>query len=241
MPGGRISRKEMKRDELVTTVSVLTDMAERHKKSLIFAAVAVVVLLVAIAVGMSYSGKRQLEAQARLGALQRVAATPVGDFGGLALPAGSYFPDPQQKYQEVVRLADELLEQHPSSRVAPWAVFYKADGLRHTGDADGALALLAPLVEGETEDLFQASCLIMQAQIHEQRGQKQEALDVYMNLAASAPDRFPPEMALMNQARLLEDMGRQEEAVEVYRRITQEYPDSPYAQESRLKIAPELG
>jgi len=231
----------MKRDELVSTISVLTAAADRHRKSLLIAAVAFVVLLVAVAAGLSYSSGRKLEAQARLGALQRAAGAPVGDFGSLSLPSGSFFPDEQQKFREVVRLADGVLADFPGSDTARWATYWKADGLRHLGDTDGALALLAPLAVDQPSDLLQAACLIMQAQIHEQKGQREEALEIYMKLASASPDRFPPDMALMNQARLLEDMGRKDEAIEVYRRITQEYPDSPYAVESRLKIAPQIG
>ncbi|HKY34035.1 MAG TPA: tetratricopeptide repeat protein [Candidatus Polarisedimenticolia bacterium] len=236
----RISRKEIKRDELVTTLESLTHAAERHRRSLFLAAGAVVLLALAVTGGVWWSRSRAADAGLRLAALHAAVTAPVfttGPLAGVPLSFGSG----QQKHDEVIRRADELIEAYPSSSAARWAAYWKAVSCRETGRFPEALDILAGLAGDGGDPFLAASARMQQAQVQEAKGDLAAAAEAYASLAGSAPPTFPAEMALMSQARVLEAQGKTEDAMAVYRRVTQEYPDSPFAGDASRRLGDARG
>jgi len=235
----RLHRKDYKRDELVSTLETLTLSAERHARSLIIAAGAVVVLIAAVAGGIWYSRSRAADAAAGLAAVHKAVEAPVIAQGA---PAGMLtFASPSARAQEVLTRAEALLTEHPSSRQAHWAAYWKGVAQKDLGRFDEALATLDPLATLGDEPFLSALARMQRAQVSEVKGDLAAAAESYASLAASAPARFPVEIALMNQARLLEAQGKPDEAKAIYRRVTQEYPESPYASDAARRSAPTAG
>lgn len=235
----RMSRKEIKRDELVSTLESLTLAAEHHARSLLIAAVAAVVLIAAVIAGVWYSRSQATEAALQFAQLQRVVDAPVVQ--GAGAPGALSYATPQARAEEILRRADALLTEHPSSRQARWAGYWKAVAQKDLGRHADALATLDPLAQSQEDPLLSGSARMQQAQVNEAQGNLQAAAEAYAGLAASAPARFPAEMALMAQARVLEAQGKGEEAKAIYRRVTQEYPESPYASDAGRRLAPTAG
>jgi TolA-binding protein len=237
VPGVKITRKEIKRDEFATTIGTLTTVVEQHARSLLIATGAVVVLAAAVAGGLWYSHSRDQQARLKLAAIYRAAVGSVAEEGA----ASARYATRREKYEDIVRLAGIVLTEHPSSSSAKWAAYWKAEGQKQLGDFAGALETLAPLVASTQDEFLACSSRMLQARVQEAKGDLAAAVETYATLAASAPATFPAEMALMNQARLLEAQGKVEEARESYRRVTQEYPESPYAREASQHLAPGRG
>src|SRR5262245_22961602 len=232
----RLHRKDYKKDELVSTLESLSISAERHLRSLIIAGVAVVALAAAVAGGIWYSRSNAADAAAGLAAVHKAMDAPIVASGG---PAGMLtFTSTQSRAQEVLQRAESLLAAHPSSRQARWAAYWKAVALKDLGRHDEALATLSPLTTLSDEPFLSALSRMQSAQVSEAKGDLAAAAESYASLAASAPPRFPAEMALMNQARLLDAQGKTEEARAIYRRVAQEYPESPYASDAAKRITP---
>jgi len=232
LSGTRITRKQMKSDELVNTVSSLTAVAERHARSIIIAVAAVIALGLAVGGGFWYSRTRENAAITELAAVQTAVSAPVAGEVAAPAPGATAYLSSEQKYQEVLRRADVVLAEYPSSTAAGWATYWKAYALNELSRREEALAALEPLAGGSSDPFLSASARMLQARVHEAEGDLASALDIYASLAASAPPRFPAELCLMSQARILEAQGRNEEATQMYRRVTQEYPDSPFAREA---------
>jgi tetratricopeptide (TPR) repeat protein len=231
----RLHRKDYKRDELVSTLESLTVAAEHHMRSLILAGAAALVLIVAVVGGIWYSRSQAADAARELGQLQKAVDAPVAAAGVVGSPS---YATPQARAEEILRRADVLIADHPSSRQARWASFWKAVAQKDLGRYDEALSGLTPLAGLTDEPFLSALARMQQAQVSEKKGDLAAAAESYASLASSAPARFPAEMALMNQARLLEAQGKGEEARAIYRRITQEYPDSPYASAAGRHLTP---
>lgn len=236
MPGVKITRKEIKRDELIEGLSGLAEAVQRHARSVAIAAGAVLLLAAAVTGGFWFSRSRASESRLKLAAVYRAIASPAADEG---LPGAAYGTK-RQKFEEVVRLSGIVIADHPGSVAAKWATYYRAVGQKELGDHVGALETIGPLVSADDEFLS-SSARFLQAQIHEAQGDAAGALELYTGLVNSSPARFPIEMALMRQARLLEKQGKIEEAREIYRRVTQEYPDSPYSRDASQRLAPTSG
>lgn len=238
--GSRITRREIKRDELVDTLGGLKTSVEQHARSVVIGVGALVVLGAAIAGGIWYSRSREADAQLKLSAALRALNAPVTEDGGVAGQAAAAYATRRQKYDEVARLAGVVLTEHPSSTASKWASYYKAFAQKELGDYPGALQTVGALALDQ-EEFLASSAKFLQGQIHEAQGDTAGALEIYTSLAASAPQRFPVDMALMSQARILEAQGKSEEARDVYRRVIQEFPDSPFAREASQKANPANG
>lgn len=233
MPGMKITRKEIKRDELVEGLSGLAESVRLHSRSVAIAAGAVVLLAAAVAGGFWYSRSRAAEARLKLAAVYRVMATPAADEGA----PGAAYATRRQKFEAVIRLADVVIADHPSSSGAKWATYYKAVGQKEVGDLAGALQTLGQIAS-DPDQFLSSSARFQQAQVHEAQGDAAGALEIYAGLVTSSPAQFPIEMAMMGQARLLEGQGKIDEAREIYRRVTEEYPDSPYSREASQRLSP---
>jgi tetratricopeptide (TPR) repeat protein len=229
----RLTRREMKRDELVTTLTKLSLAVEKHAKSILVAVIAIVVLAGAVTAGLVYSRSRDRAAQQALGGVYKTAMAPVSD----ALLSGSgTYPTAEAKYGEVIRLSDELLETYPSSPSARWTHYWKGLALKELGKTAEAVETLASLDEDTERDFVYWSVQFLKARIHEASGDLEAAGQIYRELADTAPEQFPVEMALMNYARLLDRQGKRSEAVEVYQRVSTDYPDSPFARTAAINM-----
>lgn len=238
MPGVRITRKEIKRDELATTIGDLRTALEKHGRSVAIAVGALILLGCAVLGGIWYSRSREAEAQVELAAVYRSAGAPATEDGGLAGSASTAFPTRRAKFEDVARLADVVLRDHPGSNAAKWATYFKAVAQKELGDYPAALQTLMPLAADTEDDFLSSAAKLVQAQVHEGQGDAAGALEIYATLASTASARFPADMVLMNQARVLEGQGKIDEARDIYRRLMQEYPDSPYTRGAAERVNP---
>jgi len=212
-----------------------------HSRSVAIAAGALIVLSAAIAGGVWYSRSRDDAAQAKLAAVYQAAGAPVSEEETLAGQSAKAYATRRQKYEDVEKLAGEVLSGYPSSKAAKWAAYYKAVAQKELGNYPEALHTLEPLAADTSDDFLSATSKFMQAQVHEAQGDAAGALEIYASLAATASERFPADMVLMNQARVLEGQGKLDQARDIYRRVMQEYPDSPFVREATQRVNPAKG
>ena len=223
----RITRREMKRDDLLATIASVSSAMGHHTRSILIAVVALVVLAGAVVGGLIYTRSRAQGATEALGAVHAAAA------------AASYAGDSADRYRDVITRADEVIDAYPSSTASHWAAHWKAHSQAQLKEYDAALTtlepLLAPVASTDGAALHQAARL-MKARILEARGDLQGAADELGGMIAEAVPDFPLEIPLMERARLLEQMGKEQEAREIYMRIGREFPQSPYASQAMAKI-----
>lgn len=237
----RISRKHMKRDELVTTFSRVTALVDRHARSIVIGLSALVLLAAAVGAGVWYSVSRERAASAMLGEVQSAVSAPVIPAGLVPSPGQGGYASARAKSEEVLRRAQSLLDAHPSSKASRWGTYWKAFAQNELGDHGGAIATIEPLAADRTEPFAATAGVLLKARILEARGEVDAAIEAYGTVVSGAPPRFPSEMALMQQANLLEAQGRTEEARAAWQRVTQEFPDSPYAGEATRRLASSEG
>ena len=240
MSGAKITRKEIKRDDLAAGISGLSVAIQQHARSVGIAAAAIVVLGLAVAGGVWFSRNQASAAQAKLGAVYKALSAPATEEGAAFSADSITYATRRQKYEDVARLAQTVLTEHPSSAAGKWAAYYVAVARKELGDHAGALEALAPIASGK-DDLLSCSAKFLQGQVKEASGDLPGALEVYASLVDAAPTGFPVEMVMMSQARILEGQGKSEEARDIYRRITQEHPDSPFSRDASQRLSPTPG
>lgn len=240
MSGAKIRHKDIKRDDLAAGISGLSVAIQQHARSVGIAAAAIVVLGLAVAGGFWFSRSQAAGAQAKLGAVYKALSAPVSEEGAASSADSTPYATRRQKYEDVARLAQTVITEHPSSAAARWAAYYVAVSRRELGDHAGALDALAPIASGK-DDLLSCSAKFLQGQVKEASGDLSGALAAYASLVEAAPTGFPIEMAMMSQARILEGQGKSEEAKDIYRKITQEHPDSPFSRDATQRLSPTPG
>ena len=242
MASARVTRKDIKRDELAAGLTGLSVAVQEHARSVGIAVAAIVVLGLAVGGGVWYSRSQAAAAQVKLGAVYKALSAPVTEEGaGASLSTDTApYATRRQKYEEVARLSGIVRNDHPSSTAAKWAAYYTAVARKELGDHAGALEALTPIAAG-SDDLLSCSAKYLVGQVKEASGDLAGALEAYARLVESAPAGFPVEMAMMSQARILEGQGKTEEAREIYRRITQEHPDSPFSRDASQRLSPPPG
>lgn len=233
----RITRREMKRDELVTTITAVTSVVDRHRKSLLIAAGAVVVLAAAVAGGFLYSGSRQRAAQGALADVIRASNAPIVTGETLAtIPGAASYRSEEEKQRDVARLATEVVDAYPSTPAADWALYWKGLALEKISDHDGALVAIEPLLASPESSRLYPPAMLLKSKVLESRGDLAGAAQTCADLLASGREDFPVEIVLMERGRILEKQGNTDEAQAAYRRVTSEFPQSPYAQEATKRL-----
>lgn len=221
----RITRREMKRDDLVATLHSVSTAVGHHIRSILIAVVAIVVLALAVTGGILYSRSRSQGASEALTRVSEAAA------------AATYTGD-TERHHDVIARADEVIESYPSSIAASWARHWKANSQVQLKEYDAALTTLEPMLAPATPEqaVLHQAARMLKARILEARGDLQGAADELGGLIVEAMPDFPLEVPLMERARLLEQLGKNDEAREIYLRIGREFPQSPYASQAMAKL-----
>ncbi|HET6373964.1 MAG TPA: hypothetical protein VFG76_11700, partial [Candidatus Polarisedimenticolia bacterium] len=95
MAGGKITQKEIKRDEFARTIGGLTVAVEKNYRSLGIAVGALLILVVAVISGVRYSSSQRKASILSLAAVQKAEAAPVTSG---AIPGAGVYTTPKQKY-----------------------------------------------------------------------------------------------------------------------------------------------
>lgn len=131
----------------------------------------------------------------------------------------------------LLTIADEYGGTDPGNLAA----FYAADALYQLGEYDRALTYFRQFEKGN--NFFGASAYASQASIHENRGEFQQAAELYEQAASQYENKMMTPRYLLNAGQAYEEAGQYEAAIEVYQQIQEEYPDSDRASEAERYLA----
>lgn len=209
------SRKELREERLVTLYAKAWMFFDENQ-NLVYGILAGLVLLVAgIAGYVYYQSVQQAEAEQLLAQVART------------YEQGNYRQalDGTGTTQGLLAIA----ENYGGTQAGNLATYYAADALYRLGEYDRALELFREFEK--TEDFVGASAYAAQAAIHENRGEFEQAAELYQQAAEQFPNSLTTPKYLMSAGRAYEEMGNFESAIAMYERVEEEYPDSNQAQE----------
>ena len=235
----KTERHQMKRDELVTVIERGTFYVESHRRRIVLAAAGVVILAAVVFAARVWWSGREQEASFLLGQIIETYRAPVTaslDTLQQSTQGSKTFATAEEKNQEIVKRADEILTRFGSSRSSPKALYYKGLALSELKETDEAEKVLQALLTRYPSDFLAPLARYEVARLKETQGNPSEALIQYQTLAEDAQGFFPKEEGLMGVARCQEALGRKGDALKTYRRIVSDFPDSDYQPEARKKV-----
>ena len=200
----RLSRKQMKRNEMVETVGSVVEYTRDHSRTLLWAALAVAVVLVLVAVFFVWRGQRGAGAATALAEAMAVE----GDDATA-----------QKQFEEVV-------ERFPRSGAAGVARLYLAGYAAAAADDTKAHELWeAAAREGGDTALGQQARLNLW-ELDRSLGRHDELAEEIRSLLAEETTTLSKDQLLHQLALTLEAGGDDIEARDTYLRLVDEYPQS---------------
>ena len=213
------SRKELREDRMVTLYAKAWLFFEENR-TLVYGALAGLVLLAAGVVGYLYYQTQQQAAAEQ--DVARIVRT---------YEQGSYQAALDGTGNAMGLLA--ISDNYSGTQAGNLATYYAADALYRLGEYDRALELFQEY--DATEDLIGASALAAQAAIYANRGEFDRAASLYVDAAEQYPNSLTTPKYLMSAGKAHEEAGDYAAAINAYQRIEDEY--SSFAQQAPRYIA----
>jgi tetratricopeptide (TPR) repeat protein len=228
----RITRKQMKRNDLVETVGRTVGYVSQHRRGMTEALLAAAGVAVVIGGFFLVRSLRERRAGQELSAgLAALAAPLASDVSAAAAP----------KTYPTAALRERDAEGH----------LRKASSFGSTTAGRAAAVVLAARAEkpGERADVFAraarqgapevaAAAEINAARLLASQGKTAEAIDRLKRAIDSSETRAPKDALLFTLAQVLERSGARTDARAAYQRILTDYPASPYRSDARQAIGP---
>ncbi len=200
---GRITKKEMKRDPLVTFSLKAADFARTHARILIIASAAVIVALVVTV--MMIRDRSSAEAAAEMILIQ----------ANRELWAGN--PAQARVYY------DELLDRYAGTKSGRRGLLFKGDALLESRSYDEAIATYETFLKRERkDDLLRKSAMRGMATALEEKGEFARAAKMRENLAMSVTGNEQAE-ELMASARCYKAAAMYGKAIELYEKVVENH------------------
>lgn len=237
----RLTRKDMKRDELVEALERSRSFVESHSRILVLAAVGVAVAVLLAAGGWWWLAHQEQEANEAVTAALEVYRAPVGPDAVAAEPGGSTFPDEAARRARAKELFEEIRSSHRFADAADVAAVYLGQIAAEEGDTARARELWSGFADDHGEHLLadQVRVNLLHLDRAEGRGEQVIAELGAMLDADPADRRLPGDVVLYELARTYEELDRGDEARATWQRLAEEYPASPYAAEAQQAAGPQ--
>jgi tetratricopeptide (TPR) repeat protein len=237
----RLTRKEIKRDEVAEWFGGVGDFFRTHGKMLVVAGVALVVLVVGGVGGFLWLSSRATQANALLTRAMKVYAAPV--VATDAKPDDSdnpSFTDEATRSAKAKELFAQLKSGFHFAHAADVADVYLGRIALADGDPDGARKLWQEFVDEHGKHLLANEIRVNLFALDRQQGKAADVASALEAMLTKAPDErpLPGDVILDELAETYEVLGRADDARSTYARLVEEYPQSAFAAEARQKAGP---
>jgi predicted negative regulator of RcsB-dependent stress response len=233
----RLTRKEIKRDDLATVVGRSMDYAESHVRTLVYA-IAGLLLLVALGVAFYfYRNNLQQGANEALAKAMAVYQAPIAATGAKpADPSEPSFPTEAARQARAKELLQKVRDDFGSTSSADIAGLYLAQIAAAEGKLDEARELWADFVDDHGDSILAGEVRINLIDLDRKQGKGEQVLLELRSMLEKADAPLPQDVILSEIGKTLEQLKRPQEAVLSYQRIVDEFPQSPYHQEAQQKV-----
>lgn len=230
-----ISRQELKTDQVQEALSHGAEAVLSHRTGLIYAVIVALVIAAGIFGWRFYSQRQSVKAQAELNdAMQVYEALVVGP-GQPPQPNEITYSDASKKFRDALVKFQAVVRQYPRTRSGQLAKYYWALSEEHLGQNSQAISTLSEIENGSDPD-FAAMARFELAQIYDQMGKSDQAVQLYNDLLANSSVLVPKPIVLLALAGHYRQ-SNPAQAVKLYNQIKAEYPDTAAADEADQQLA----
>lgn len=235
----RLTRKEMKRDEVAEALGRTVEYAGSHVRTLVLAGVAVVVLVLAGAGAWFWLQGRSARTNEALTAAVRVYNAPVVADGATPDdPDSPSFASEEARRQRAKELLEEARGGYGGA--ADTALVYLGQIAVDEGNLGEAKELWERFVEANEGHVLAGGVRVSLLEIERVEGRAEEVAGRLETMLDQTPENrpLPGDVILFQLGLTYEALGRDEDAGDMFRRLGEEYPRSAYGAEARQKLGP---
>jgi len=238
----RLSRKKIKRDEVMETVGSAFQFTRAHMRGLVIGIVAVALLAIGYSAYRSNARARQGDASDALAAALRTLEAPVDAADSHPDDAAAPSFATAAARDERARAALEAIRaEFPRSDAAAIAAVHLGRLAAESDDLEGARALWESALRGRGDDLLAAEVRLDLIELERAAGRSAELVESLRSRLARGDDELPEALLLHQLAHTLEQLDRKAEARDVYQRLAEEHPTSVWGsraeQQARQLVA----
>jgi tetratricopeptide (TPR) repeat protein len=230
-----ISRQELKTDQVQEALSHGAEAVLSHKKGLILAIVAIAIVAAAVFGWRFYSQRQSVKAEAQFNSALVTYEAPVVGPGQPPQPNELTYSDATKKFQDALPQFQQVVKQYPRTRPGELAKYYSALCEEHLGQNPQAISNLTEIENGSDRD-FAAMARFELAQIYDQTGKSDQAVQLYNELLSNSSVLVPKPIVLLALAAHYRQ-SNPAQAVKFYNEIKTEYPDTSAADEADQQLA----
>ncbi len=219
----RISRKEIKRDEIVETAGDIGEWLEEHWPEVLKWGGAVVVAVLLAVTWRAWSNHSQSVTQETLS----------GGIGTYEQALAAPEPTPA-KLEEALATFDTVIERAGRSQAGQLARFYRGATLFHLGRLDEAATVLAESLAASREmPTLAATTQALLARVFVAAGRADEAISLLTAALDEPSTLLPQDETLLEIGRIHAGAGRHEQARAAWQRVVDEFQAGSAAHEAR--------
>ena len=225
----RITRKELKRNELAETFGKTVDYVSHHRRGAVEAVAAAAGVLLIAGAFVLFRGWRERQAGRELSAALEILETPIaGDPAAATAPRT--FPTAIEREREAIKHLKDAARKGSTSAGRAAQVILAAHGDK-AAQSPEALSKAARDEQAEVA----AAAEIDAARFLAGQGKTTEAIDRLKRAIESPKSAAPKDALLFALAETYEKAGSSADARAIYQRLVNDYPNSPYRTDARLR------
>lgn len=226
----RITRRQLKRNELAETFGRTVDYVSHHRRGATEAIAAGVAVLLLAAGFLLFRGWRERSAGRELSEAIAILEAPLASDPAAATAART-FPTAAEREREAAQYLDSAAKKG-GTRAGRAARVILAARSEKPADAVNVLTRVARDAELEVA----AAAEIDAARLLAATGKSTEAIDRLKRAIESPQSAAPRDVLLFVLAETYEKSGSAADARSTYQRIVNDYPNSPYRTAAREKL-----
>ncbi len=227
----RITRKELKRNELVETFGRTVGFVSQHRKGAVEIIAAAVAVLVLAGGFLLFRGWRERQAGEELSAALEILEAPLAS-DPAAVSASRSFPTAAEREREA---AKHLAKAAAKGGTAAGRAARVILSVRSDKPAPAASETLAKAARDRQAEVA-AAAEIDTARFLVAQGKTTEAIDRLKRAIESPESAAPKDALLFALGEAYEKAGSASDARATYQRIVNDYPNSPYRSPARERI-----
>lgn len=222
-PRKKITRKELKQDQLVTTYFKVVEYLKNNRRLVSGTITGIVIAAIVVVIYLNNRRSQNAEATTELAQVLQMF-----DGGAYQVAING---DPAHNITGLKSIVDN----YGSSEAGERAKVYLGDCYYYLGDYDNALKYFKDY-DG-SDRLLEASALAGVAEVYETKNDYAKAGEYFERAAARDSKNFLAPQYLVGAARDYIKAGKKERAIDLLTRVQRDFPNSPYAGNVDLYMA----
>lgn len=228
MSAPKMTRHEMKQDDLATFLERATSYARKNPVPIRNAGLAAAGVIVLVALIYLFMSSRASATEAMLQEAQARFTGPVVATG--AQPNSSFptYSSETERDNAALESFTRLVQEHGSTRQGRLARYYQGVLLARLGRTEDARKALEEFVASPSNPLLGALARAQLAQALAQTGHPDDAIKIFSELAEEKDGAYPQDWALFFMAETQWQQGKKAEAAANYQKIVKDFPTSTF-------------